>query len=55
MGPLHRAFARRAVKNEHLQLMEAAIEGRADEAAAILRQHFERTAEVIRSDQRLFV
>jgi DNA-binding FadR family transcriptional regulator len=53
--PLHRSFARRAVKNEHLQLTEAAIEGRADEAAALLRQHFERTAEVIRSDPRLFV
>lgn len=49
-----RAFARRAVKNEHQQLMEAAIAGRADDAVALLRQHFERTATIIRGDPKLF-
>lgn len=49
-----RAFAKRSVKSEHQQLMEAAIEGRADDAVALLRQHFERTAKVIRDDPRLF-
>lgn len=49
-----RAFAKRSVKSEHQHLMEAAIEGRADDAVALLRQHFERTAKVIRDDPRLF-
>lgn len=49
-----RAFAKRGVKTEHQQLLEAAIEGRADDAVALLRQHFERTARVIRDDPRLF-
>ena len=49
-----RAFAKRGVKTEHQQLMEAAIEGRADEAAALLRQHYERTARIIRDDPTLF-
>jgi DNA-binding GntR family transcriptional regulator len=49
-----RAFAKRGVKSEHQQLMEAALDGRADEAVALLRQHFERTARIIRDDPRLF-
>jgi DNA-binding GntR family transcriptional regulator len=49
-----RAFAKRGVKNEHQQLLEAALEGRADEAVALLRQHFERTARIIRDDPKLF-
>ncbi|ODV10374.1 MAG: GntR family transcriptional regulator [Rubrivivax sp. SCN 70-15] len=49
-----RAFAKRGVKTEHQQLMEAAIEGRADDAVALLRAHFERTAKVIRDDPTLF-
>lgn len=49
-----RAFAKRGVKTEHQQLMEAAIEGRADEAVALLRQHYERTARIIRDDPTLF-
>jgi DNA-binding GntR family transcriptional regulator len=49
-----RAFLKRGVKGEHLQLMEAAIEGRADDAVALLRTHFERTAKIIRDDPRLF-
>jgi DNA-binding GntR family transcriptional regulator len=49
-----RAFAKRGVKSEHQQLMEAAIEGRADEAVALLRAHFERTAKIIRDDPGLF-
>ena len=49
-----RAFAKRGVKTEHQQLMEAALAGRADEAVALLRQHFERTAKIIRDDPKLF-
>jgi len=49
-----RAFAKRGVKSEHQQLMEAAIEGRADDAEALLRAHFERTARIIRDDPGLF-
>jgi DNA-binding GntR family transcriptional regulator len=49
-----RAFAKRGVKTEHQQLMEAAIEGRADDAVALLRAHFERTAKIIRDDPKLF-
>jgi DNA-binding GntR family transcriptional regulator len=49
-----RAFAKRAVKTEHQQLMQAAIEGRADEAVALLRAHFERTARIIGDDPGLF-
>lgn len=49
-----RAFAKRAVTGEHQQLMEAAINGRADDAEALLRAHFERTAAVIQGDQALF-
>ena len=49
-----RAFAKREVKSEHQQLLEAALEGRADEAVALLCQHFERTARVIRDDPQLF-
>jgi len=49
-----RAFAKRGVKTEHQQLMEAAIDGRADEAVALLKQHFERTARIIRDDPKLF-
>jgi DNA-binding GntR family transcriptional regulator len=49
-----RAFAKRGVKSEHQQLMEAAIAGRADDAVALLRAHFERTASIIRDDRDLF-
>ena len=49
-----RAFAKRGVKSEHQRLMEAAIEGRADEAVALLRAHFERTAKIILDDPGLF-
>lgn len=49
-----RAFARRGVKSEHQQLMEAAIEGRAEDAVALLRAHFERTEKIIRDDPGLF-
>ncbi len=49
-----RAFAKRGVKTEHQQLMEAAIDGRADDAVALLRSHFERTAKIIRDDPALF-
>jgi len=49
-----RAFSKRTVKTEHQQLMEAALEGRADAAAALLKAHFNRTAEIIREDRTLF-
>jgi DNA-binding GntR family transcriptional regulator len=49
-----RAFAKRGVKSEHQQLMEAAVAGHADEAVALLRAHFERTAKIIRDDRDLF-
>jgi DNA-binding GntR family transcriptional regulator len=49
-----RAFAKRGVKTEHQQLLEAALAGRADEAVALLRAHFERTARVILDDPELF-
>ncbi len=49
-----RAFAKRGVKSEHQQLLEAAVEGRADDAVKLLRQHFERTAKIIRDDPKLF-
>ena len=49
-----RAFAKRAVKTEHQQLMEAAIDGRSEDAVALLHAHFERTAKVIQDDKALF-
>jgi len=49
-----RAFAKRAVKSEHQQLMEAAIEGRTADAVALLHAHFERTAKIIQDDETLF-
>jgi DNA-binding GntR family transcriptional regulator len=49
-----RAFHKRGVKSEHQQLLEAAIEGRADDATALLRAHFERTARIILDDPTLF-
>ena len=45
-----RAFVKRGVKAEHQQLMEAAVAGRADEAVALLRAHFERTARILLED-----
>jgi DNA-binding GntR family transcriptional regulator len=49
-----RAFAKRGVKSEHQQLMEAAVAGKVDEAVALLQAHFERTAKIIRDDPNLF-
>lgn len=49
-----RAFHKRGVKSEHQQLMEAALEGRADDAVALLQAHFRRTEKIIRDDPRLF-
>ena len=49
-----RAFAKRNVPSEHQHLLQAALGGRADEAAALLKTHFERTARVIRDDPALF-
>lgn len=49
-----RAFAKRGVKSEHQQLLEAAVAGRVDEAVELLHAHFERTAKIIRDDPTLF-
>lgn len=49
-----RAFRQRGVKGEHQRLLQAALAGRADEAVAWLKAHFERTAQIIRDDPRLF-
>lgn len=49
-----RAFAKRGVKGEHQAIAEAALAGRADEAVALLRAHFLRTARVILDDPALF-
>lgn len=49
-----RAFTKRGVNSEHTQLMAAAVEGRADEAVALLHAHYERTAQIIRDDPGLF-
>jgi DNA-binding GntR family transcriptional regulator len=48
-----RAFAKRGVKTEHQALMEAAIAGRTDDAVALLRAHFERTAKILLDDPAL--
>ena len=42
------------MKAEHEKLMQAALEGRADQAVALLRAPFERTARLIRDDPGLF-
>lgn len=49
-----RAFTKRGVKNEHQALLDAALAGDADQAVALLRAHFERTAKVILEDRTLF-
>lgn len=49
-----RAFHKRAVHGEHQALLQAALDGRADEAVALLKGHFERTARIIRDDPQLF-
>jgi DNA-binding GntR family transcriptional regulator len=49
-----RAFRTRPVLNEHQAIMEAAIDGRADEAATLLRAHIERTGAILRQDPTLF-
>jgi DNA-binding GntR family transcriptional regulator len=48
-----RGFTKRSVHGEHQQLMDAAISGRADEAVALLRAHFERTAKILLDDPTL--
>jgi DNA-binding GntR family transcriptional regulator len=50
-----RAFRKRPVANEHRAIMDAAIEGRADQAVALLRAHIERTGAILREDPELFV
>ncbi len=50
-----RAFRTRPVANEHQAIMEAAIDGRVDEAVALLRAHIERTGSILRDDRSLFI
>jgi DNA-binding GntR family transcriptional regulator len=49
-----RAFAKRGVKDEHQQLLDATLAGDAEAAVALLRAHFQRTAQVIQADPELF-
>ena len=49
-----RAFAKRAVPGEHQQLLDAVLAGQADAAVALLRAHFERTAQMILNDPASF-
>lgn len=49
-----RAFAKRGVSTEHQQLVDAALGGDADTAVALLKAHFQRTAQIIRDDPALF-
>ena len=49
-----RAFHSRDVNDEHQALLAAALSGDADGAVALLKAHFERTAQVIRDDPALF-
>ena len=49
-----RAYTKRGVSAEHQHLLDAALAGRADDAVALLKAHFERTANIIRNDPALF-
>jgi DNA-binding GntR family transcriptional regulator len=49
-----RAFRKRAVGSEHQAIMQAAIDGHADEAVALLCAHIERTGAILNADERLF-
>jgi DNA-binding GntR family transcriptional regulator len=49
-----RAYRTRPVANEHLAILNAAIEGRADEAVALLRAHIQRTGAILMADPTLF-
>jgi DNA-binding GntR family transcriptional regulator len=42
------------VADEHQAIMSAVLSGRTDDAVALLRAHYEQTAEVILQDQRIF-
>lgn len=43
-----RAFSKRSSQHEHGELFAAAVDGRADDAVALLGAHFQRTAQFIR-------
>ena len=49
-----RAFRKRPVAGEHQAIMDAAIEGRTDEAVALLCAHIQRTGAILREDPKLF-
>jgi DNA-binding GntR family transcriptional regulator len=49
-----RAYRTRPVADEHRAILDAAIEGRADEAVALLRAHIERTGNILIDDPLLF-
>jgi DNA-binding GntR family transcriptional regulator len=46
-------FRKRAVKGEHRALLKAALDGEVNTAAALLRAHFERTAQALLDNPRL--
>jgi DNA-binding GntR family transcriptional regulator len=49
-----RAYRTRPVSNEHRAIMDAALDGRADQAVALLRAHIERTGAILMADPALF-
>lgn len=49
-----RAYRTRPVADEHRAIMDAAIEGRAEDAVALLRGHIERTGNILMDDPALF-
>jgi DNA-binding GntR family transcriptional regulator len=49
-----RAYRTRPVADEHRAILDAAIEGRADEAVTLLRAHIERTGKILMDDPVLF-
>jgi DNA-binding GntR family transcriptional regulator len=47
---IRKAFRVRKVTSEHKDILAATIERRTDDAVALLSQHYQRTADIIRSD-----
>jgi len=51
---IQKAFPSRHVADEHQAIMSAVLCGKADDAVVLLTAHYERTANVILQDQRIF-
>ncbi|MEX6505882.1 GntR family transcriptional regulator [Jiella sp. M17.18] len=47
---IRKAFRVRKVSDEHAQILKAVIDRRDEDAVALLRRHYERTAEIIETD-----